>query len=96
MALTILQDQDMGKIQNVISQSAPRKKRALTTAGKGGYIAAVHNIYVVPPPPPEYDHKPIESINKIVQGMKNQIYDMEGLAQANVILTSSNLAAMVQ
>ena len=28
--------------------------------------------------------------------MKNQRYDMEGLAQANVVLTSPNSAVMVQ
>ena len=36
------------------------------TAGKGGYTAAVKNIYSVPPTPPEEHHKAIDSINTIV------------------------------
>ena len=56
----------------------------------------VHNIYGVPPPPPEEHHEAIDHIAKIVQGMQMQIHKLEGLAQANALLTSSNTAVMDQ
>ena len=70
-------------------------KRAVTTSVKGGYLATVQNIYVVPPPPQEEHHEAIEDIQKIVQGMQAQSYDLEGLAQANAVLTRSNSAVML-
>ena len=48
------------------------------------------------PPPPEDHHETINDIHTIVQGMQMQIYDLEGLAQANTVLTSSNLVLMAQ
>ena len=39
------------------------QSREVTTAGKGGYIATVHNIYGVPPPPTEENHKAIHNLN---------------------------------
>ena len=55
---------------------------------------AVQNIYGVPPPPLEEQHEAIGSLNIIMQVMQNLSYDMEGLAQANKVLTSSNSAVM--
>ena len=43
---------------------------AVTTAGKGGYTAAVHKIYSVPPPHPEEYHEAIDIINTIVKGIQ--------------------------
>ena len=57
---------------------------------------AVYNIYGVPPPPLEDHHKSINYLNKIVQGMQNQIFEMEGLAQANSLLTSSKYSMMAE
>ena len=56
----------------------------------------VHNIYGIPPPPQEDHHEAIDYLNTIVQGMQNQMYDIEVLAQANSVLTSSNSAVMAQ
>ena len=82
---------------NALLQQAQRKQnRAVKTTGKGGYTAAVQNIYSVPPPPPEENHEAIEKINTIDQGMQMQSYDLEGLAQANAVLTSSNSVVMAQ
>ena len=57
---------------------------------------AVNNIYDVPPIPLEEHNEAIDSLNKIVQGMKNQSYKMEGLSQANAVLISSKLSFMSQ
>ena len=70
--------------------------RAVTSAGKRRYTLAVQNIYNVPSPPPEEHHKAINNFNAIVQGMQTQSYELEGLAQSNAVLTSSNSAVMVQ
>ena len=70
--------------------------RAVTTAEKGGYTAALHNIYSGPPPPPEEHHEAINQINTIVQGINKQSYDLEVLEQANGVLTSSNSKVMAQ
>ena len=51
----------MGHIQDIFHQSHREQRRAVTTAGKGGYIAAVKNIYGLLPPPPEDHHKPIDN-----------------------------------
>ena len=48
------------------------------------------------PPPLEEHHEAINDMHTIVQGMQTQRYEMEGLAQANVVLTRSNLAVMAQ
>ena len=71
-------------------------RRAVTTSVKGGYTAAVQNIYGILPPPPEDHHEEINDIQTIVQVMHTQSYDLEGLAQANAVLTSSNSALMAQ
>ena len=47
-------------------------------------------------PPPEEHYEAINGIHIIVQGMKTQIYELEGLAQANAVRTSSNSAVMAQ
>ena len=56
----------------------------------------MQNVYGAPPPPLEEHHEAIEDIQKILQGMQTQIYDLEGLAQANAVLTISNSAVMAQ
>ena len=56
----------------------------------------MQNIYDVLPPPPEEHHEAIEYIQTIVQGMQTQSYDMEGLAQVNAVLTSSNSGLLSQ
>ena len=38
----------------------------------------------------------IYDLNNIVQGIHTQIYDLEGLEQANVVLTRSKSAVMAQ
>ena len=60
----------------------------VTTAGKGGYTA--------PPPSPVEHHEVIEDIQIIVQGMRTQGYDPEGMVQDNAVLTSSNFAVTAQ
>ena len=72
------------------------KKRAVTTAGKGGFTSTVQNIYGAPIPSTEEHHEAIEDIQKIVQGMRIPGYDLEGLAKANAVLTRSKSAVMVQ
>ena len=42
------------------------QRRAITTVGKGGYTAAVHNIYSVPSNPPEEHHETVNNLNTIV------------------------------
>ena len=61
-----------------------------------GYTATVQNIYGAPPHPPEDHHKVIEDIQTVVQEMQTQCYDLEGMAQANAVLTILNYAVMVQ
>ena len=75
-------------------RSHREQRKAVKTAGKGGYNTAVQNIYGVPPPTPEEHHEEINHINTIVQGTQAQSYDMEGLAQDNAILTRSNTTVM--
>ena len=72
------------------------QKRAVTTTGKGGYTAKVQNIYGAPPPSTEENNEAIEDIQTIVQGMQTQGYNLEGLAQANAVLTIPNSAVMAQ
>ena len=62
----------------------------VTTTGKKGYAVAVKNIYGVPPPSLEEHHKAIDNLQNIVKRMQTQSYDLEGMAQANSFLTSSN------
>ena len=57
---------------------------------------SVQNIYCVPPPPQEENHEVIESTKKTVQGIQTQSYEMEGMAQANEVLTSSKSLVMEQ
>ena len=69
----------------------------VTTAGKGGYTAEVQNIYgVSPTTPPEENNAEIESLHASTQGIQDQIFDMDGLAQANTFLTSTNTTVMEQ
>ena len=55
---------------------------------------AVQKNYGVPPPSPEYHHEVIEYIETKVQVMQTQIYDLEGMAQANKVLISPNPAVL--
>ena len=72
------------------------QKRAVTTAGKVWYTSTVQNIHGAPPPSPEEHHDVIKDIHTIVQVMQTQCYDLEGLAQANAVLTRSNYAVMAK
>ena len=56
----------------------------------------VQNIYGVMPPPLEENHEAIDNLNTNFLGIKTQSYDLERLAQANAVLTSSNSAVMAQ
>ena len=53
-------------------------------------------IYGAPPPSSEEHHKVIEDIQTILQGMRAQGYEMEGLAKAKAVLTRLNSAVMAQ
>ena len=68
----------------------------VTTSVKRGYTATVQNIYGAPPSYTEEHHEVIEEIQTIVQGMQTQGYDLEGLAQANAVLTRSNYMIIAQ
>ena len=68
----------------------------VSTTGKGGYTAAIQNIYGVPPPPPADHHEAIYNLNTSVQGMQTHSYDLEELALANAFHTSSNSEVMAQ
>ena len=68
----------------------------VTTTVKGGYTASVKNIFGVTPPPPEEHHEAIDNLNTIIQGIRTQGYELEVLAQANTVLTSSKSAVMAQ
>ena len=72
------------------------QKTSVTTSGKGGYNAIVQNIFDAPPPSPEEHYELIKDIQTIMQGVIPQVYEMEGLAQANAVLTRSNSAVMAQ
>ena len=74
MAPIIHQTQDVGNLQGFFCQSHREQRRAVTTAGKGGYIAVVQNIYVFLSPPLEYHHEKIDSLQAIAQGMQDQSY----------------------
>ena len=56
----------------------------------------MQNIYSVTPPPPEEHHDTIEDIQIINQGMQAQIYDLEGMAQDNAVVTRSKSVVMAQ
>ena len=56
----------------------------------------MQNIYGVPPPPPEEHHEVVEDIQKIMQVMQTKGYKLEGLSQANAVLTRLNPAVMAQ
>ena len=85
-------------MSKIFSYCAHRDQwRVVMTVGKGGYTAAVKNIYEVPPSDPLEEHnEAIESLHAIAQGMQDQRHEMDGLAQANSFLTSSNTAVMTQ
>ena len=73
-----------------------KQSKVVTTFRKGGYTSVVQNIYCVPPPPPEEHHDAIDHIKNTVQGIQVQIYDLEGIAQTNIFLTSLNTAVIFQ
>ena len=51
---------------------------------------------MVYPLPPEEHHEVIDNLHTIIQGMQTQIYDLQGLAQANAVLTSSKTGVLAQ
>ena len=77
-------------------QAHQEQKIAVKTAGKGGYTATVQKIYDAPTNSPEEHNEVIKDIQTIVQGMQTQGYNMEELAQFNLVLTSSNSTIMAQ
>ena len=56
----------------------------------------MQKIHGAPPPPPEEHHETIEDIQRIIQVMQVQSYDLEGLAQDNAVVTRSNSAVLAQ
>ena len=72
------------------------QKRAVTTTEKGGYTATVQKIYGSPLTSPEDHHELIKDIQTIVQVMRTQGCELEGLAQANEVLTSPKSTVMAQ
>ena len=59
----------MGKLKDVLLQSAKITGDIGKHCRKGGYATEVYNICGVTPPPPEEHHESIESLKTIVQGM---------------------------
>ena len=72
------------------------QRKAVTTAGKGGYTVAVQNIYSVPLPPPEEHYEAIDNLHTISQGMHTHSYEVEELSQFNEVLTIYNTSVMSQ
>ena len=56
----------------------------------------VQNFYGGPPPPSEEHHEAIEYIQTTLQVTQAHIYELEGLEQANSVLTSTNSTVMTQ
>ena len=57
----------------------------------------VENIYsVLPPAPIEEYNSAIESLNSTTQVMQDQIFEMDGVDQANTPTTSTNTMIMAQ
>ena len=56
----------------------------------------MQKIHGAPPPPPEEHHETIEDIQRIIQVMQVQSYDLEGLTQANAVVTRSNSEVLAQ
>ena len=56
----------------------------------------MQNIHVIPPPPPEEHHEAVNDIYTMVKGIQTQSYELEGLAQANALLTISKSVVMAQ
>ena len=54
----------------------------------------MQKIYGAPPPSIEEYHEVTKDIQTTLQGMRTQGYELEGLAQSNAVLTSSNSAVM--
>ena len=80
---------------NIFFRQSHRKQiKAVTTAVKGGYTAAVQNNYGVPPPSPEEHHEAIDNLHTIFQGMYMQSYELELMEQSNAVLTMLNTAVM--
>ena len=57
---------------------------------------AVQNIYGVLTLPPEKHHEALYYLNKVMQWVHNQRYEMEGLAQTNAVLKISDSVVMTQ
>ena len=85
----------MRKIQVIFSPRAPRTEKSVNNRRKKGYTVTVQNICGALPPPEEH-HETIKDIQTTVQGIQAQSYELEGLAQANAVITSSNSAVMSQ
>ena len=80
--------------QTFLHRSHCEKRRLVSYVGKGGYTRVIKDIFGVTPPLPEDNHYVIEKLNNIVCRMQTQSYELEGLAQANAVLISSNSEVM--
>ena len=60
--------------KTLFQQAHREQRRAVATAGKGGYTAAVQNIHGVSPRPPEEHHEAIENLNTIIQVIQMHSY----------------------
>ena len=56
----------------------------------------MQKIYGTPLPSPEEPHEVIKDIQKTVQGILTQGYELEGLAQANAVLTRLKSSVITQ
>ena len=76
------------KYKLFFSPSTPRAEKSGDNCRKRGVNRdGAKNIQCNPPTPPEEHHGKIEDTQTIMQGMQEQSYDMEGLVQANAVLT---------
>ena len=80
----------MGKIQDVSTLSPSRSEESGNNCRKRGIHRRSTKIYDVPPTPTENHNGAIYNIHIIFQGVYNQRYKLEGLAQDNIFLTSLN------
>ena len=76
--------------------TALRAEKIGNNRRKRGVHRDIKKIYGAPPSSLEEHHELIEDIKTIVQVMQTQGYKLEGLAQANTVLTSSKSAVMAQ
>ena len=77
----------MVKIQDILSPIPPQAKESGNNLKERGIHRDGTKYLHFTAPSTEERHEAIEHINKIVQGMKMQSYDLEELSQVNTLLT---------